>query len=240
MRMRLCENVWCRHLVTRAVAMAHAASAPRVLARVVCVLSLASARGRHGLASAAPSATASGQCPSRPPPRARRACSPKAATALAFGSAERGGAFEVHPVAGDGRCLFRSVAVAMALRDGGARPPPEEETREADRLRAAAVDDLERRRDEVEWFIEGNFDAYCASMRQTRAWGGEPEILSLARVLGVRIEVFVEARDSEENGLRSIGAYGDDDDDAKDASTTIAVVFRGAGHYEALARCDEE
>jgi len=225
-------------LVTRAVAMAHAASAPRVLARVVCVLSLASARGRHGLASAAPSATASGQCPSRPPPRARRACSPKAATARAFGS-EPGGAFEVHPVAGDGRCLFRSVAVAMALRDGGARPPPEEETREADRLRAAAVDDLERRRDEVEWFIEGNFDAYCASMRQTRAWGGEPEILSLARVLGVRIEVFVEARDSEENGLRSIGAYGDDDDD-EDASTTIAVVFRGAGHYEALARCDEE
>jgi OTU domain-containing protein 6 len=220
--------------------MAHAASAPRVLARVVCVLSLASARGRHGLASAAPSATASGQCPSRPPPRARRACSPKAATARAFGSAELGGAFEVHPVAGDGRCLFRSVAVAMALRDGGARPPPEEETREADRLRAAAVDDLERRRDEVEWFIEGNFDAYCASMRQTRAWGGEPEILSLARVLGVRIEVFVDERQR----LRSIGVYGGDDDDVcdddeRDETRPVAVVFRGAGHYEALARCDE-
>ena len=220
--------------------MAHAASAPRVLARVVCVLSLASARGRHGFASAAPSATASRQCPSRPPPRARRACSPKAATARDGGSAEPGGAFEVHPVAGDGRCLFRSVAVAVALRDGGARPAQAEETREADRLRAAAVDDLERRREEVEWFIEGDFEAYCASMRRAHTWGGEPEILSLARVLGVRIEVFVEARDSEENGLRSIGAYGDDDDDAKDASTTIAVVFRGAGHYEALARCDEE
>ena len=120
--------------------MAHATSAPRVLARVVCVLSLASARGRHGFASAAPSATASRQCPSRPPPRARRACSPKAATARDGGSAEPGGAFEVHPVAGDGRCLFRSVAVAVALRDGGARPAPAEETREADRLRAAAVD----------------------------------------------------------------------------------------------------
>ena len=164
--------------------MALAASAPRVLARVVCVLSLASARGRHGLASAAPFATASRQCPPRPPPRARRACSPKAATARDGGSADPGGAFEVHPVAGDGRCLFRSVAVAMALRDGGARPTPAEETREADRLREAAVDDLERRREEVEWFIEGDFEAYCTSMRRTRAWGGEPEILSLARVLG--------------------------------------------------------
>ena len=220
--------------------MAHATSAPRVLARVVCVLSLASARGRHGFASAGPSATASRQCPSRPPPRARRACSPKAATARDGGSAEPGGAFEVHPVAGDGRCLFRSVAVAVALRDGGARPAPAEETREADRLRAAAVDDLERRREEVEWFIEGDFEAYCASMRRAHTWGGEPEILSLARVLGVRIEVFVDERQR----LRSIGVYGGDDDDVcdddeRDETRPVAVVFRGAGHYEALARCDE-
>ena len=156
------------------------------------------------------------------------------------GSAEPGGAFEVHPVAGDGRCLFRSVAVAVALRDGGARPAPAEETREADRLRAAAVDDLERRREEVEWFIEGDFEAYCASMRRAHTWGGEPEILSLARVLGVRIEVFVDERER----LRSIGVYGGDDDDVcdddeRDETRPVAVVFRGAGHYEALARCDE-
>ena len=217
--------------------MALAASAPRVLARVVCVFSLASARGRCDFTSAAPSTTASRQCLSRPPPRARRACSRKAATA----SAGPGGAFEVHPVAGDGRCLFRSVAVAMALRDGGARPTPAEETREADRLREAAVDDLERRREEVEWFIEGDFEAYCTSMRRTRAWGGEPEILSLARVLDVRIEVFVDERER----LRSIGVYGGDDDDVcddddvRDETRPVAVVFRGAGHYEALARCDE-
>ena len=221
--------------------MALAASAPRVLARVVCVFSLASARGRCDFTSAAPSTTASRQCLSRPPPRARRACSRKAATA----SAGPGGAFEVHPVAGDGRCLFRSVAVAMALRDGDTRPSPAEETREADRLREAAVDDLERRREEVEWFIEGDFEAYCTSMRRTRAWGGEPEILSLARVLGVRIEVFVdEEKPRETRRLRSIGVYGggDDDvcdDDARDDAESVAVVFRGAGHYEALARCDE-
>ena len=72
------------------------------------------------------------------------------------------------------------------------------------------------------------------------AWGGEPEILSLARVLGVRIEVFVDERQR----LRSIGVYGGDDDDVcdddeRDETRPVAVVFRGAGHYEALARCDE-
>ena len=129
----------------------------------------------------------------------------------------------------------------MALRDGGARPAPAEETREADRLRAAAVDDLERRREEVEWFIEGDFEAYCASMRRAHTWGGEPEILSLARVLDVRIEVFVDERER----LRSIGVYGGDDDDVcddddvRDETRPVAVVSRGAGHYEALARCDE-
>ena len=97
----------------------------------------------------------------------------------------------------------------------------------------------------MEWFIEGDFEAYCTSMRRTRAWGGEPEILSLARVLGVRIEVFVdEEKPRETRRLRSIGVYGggDDDvcdDDARDDAESVAVVFRGAGHYEALARCDE-
>jgi hypothetical protein len=43
---------------------------------------------------------------------------------------------------------------------------------EADRLRGAAVDELVRRRAEVEWFVEGDFDRYCDAMRQPRAWWG--------------------------------------------------------------------
>ena len=99
------------------------------------------------------------------------------------------------------------------------------------------MDELARRRTEVEWFIEGEFDAYCADMRRPNAWGGEPEILMLTHVVKTPIEVLV----SEPNdGLRSIGTYcgdeysGDGDDDGG-----ISVLFHGAGHYEALTRCDE-
>ena len=56
----------------------------------------------------------------------------------------------MHPVAGDGRCLFRSVAAAMAI--GGAaqqRQSSADESAEADRLRDAAVDQLVERRAEV-------------------------------------------------------------------------------------------
>ena len=46
----------------------------------------------------------------------------------------------MHPVTGDGRCLFRSVAAAVALRGAtGRRAGDAEELVEADRLRNAAV-----------------------------------------------------------------------------------------------------
>lgn len=147
----------------------------------------------------------------------------------------------MHPVAGDGRCLFRSVAIGVALRenDGGDGRDDDlgTETARADALRNAAVDELARRRAEVEWFIEGEFDAYCADMRRPNAWGGEPEILMLTHVVKTPIEVFV----SEPNdGLRSIGTYGGDEYSGDgDDDRGISVLFHGAGHYEALTRCDE-
>jgi hypothetical protein len=73
---------------------------------------------------------------------------------------------QVHPVVGDGRCLFRSVAAAVALRgETGHRAGDAEELVEADRLRNAAVDELVARRAELGWIIEGDFDRYCANMR---------------------------------------------------------------------------
>ena len=150
----------------------------------------------------------------------------------------------MHAVAGDGRCLFRSVAASRALRDHGARPDPASETFEADRLRRLAVDELARRRADVEWFIEGDFDAYCDDMRRPGAWGGEPEILMLARALGEAVEVFMPVADG---GVRSIAVYGEDDeggegDDVEKCAASdarVAVLFHGAGHYEALAECDD-
>ena len=56
--------------------------------------------------------------------------------------------------------------------------------------------------------------------------------------------LVVMAQDISLMPSRSIGVYGGDDDDVcdddeRDETRPVAVVFRGAGHYEALARCDE-
>ena len=126
----------------------------------------------------------------------------------AVGDGRDATSYEVYPVAGDGRCLFRSVAAATAIRADGARLSPDVETAEADRLRNLAVDQLRRRRAEVEWFIEGDFDAYCDAMRRPIAWGGEPEILMLTHVLESPVEVFMPSPDART--VRSIGAYGAD------------------------------
>ena len=40
---------------------------------------------------------------------------------------------------------------------------------------------------EVEWFIEGDFDRYCETLRLPHTWGGEPEILMLTHVLGMAV-----------------------------------------------------
>ena len=162
--------------------------------------------------------------------------------------------YEVHPVAGDGRCLFRSVAAARAVRGdsstssggggGGAggggygrRQSEAEESTEADRLREAAVDELIKRRAEVEWFLEGDFDRYCAAMRQPRAWGGEPEILMLTHVLKEPIEVFMMEETPDRGALRSIAHYGEDEYKGQEG-VGVAVLFHGAGHYEALSLCE--
>jgi len=183
----------------------------------------------------------------------RRCHAVEAALRLAL-TAEEGGVrqYEVHRVTGDGRCLFRSVAAATAVAShsragggGGRRQSEAEETVEADRLRGAAVDALVARRDEVEWFVEGDFGTYCRAMRMTSAWGGEPEILMLTHVTASPIEVFMVDRGG--GGMRSIAHYGkeeygeaqngDGEEEGPGDRVGIAVLFHGAGHYEALSIC---
>ena len=162
----------------------------------------------------------------------RRRCA-TVSSALGRWSSVEGVPYEVHAVTGDGRCLFRSVAAALALAgEGGGRKSAADESLEADRLRDAAVDELVKRRAEVEWFIEGDFDGYCEAMRRPSAWGGEPEILMLTHVIRAPVEVFL----TEGPALRSIGKYGAEEYGPEGG---VAVLFHGAGHYEALSRCDE-
>ena len=203
-----------------------------MLRTVTLALCVASATARTAIAAS--SASTFRHARASIVPSARR-CAPSIASTVGYrcrasdsspDSSSESTSYEIHAVAGDGRCLFRSVAVARSLRDRGARTSESEELREADALRSAAVEELNERREETEWFIEGDFEQYCHRMKMSSTWGGEPEILMLTHVLTSPISVYMES----EEGVRNIGRYGDEYGDEED----LAVLFHGAGHYEAL------
>eukprot|EP00242_Pyramimonas_sp_CCMP2087_P016882 CAMPEP_0198212140 /NCGR_PEP_ID=MMETSP1445-20131203/25544_1 /TAXON_ID=36898 /ORGANISM="Pyramimonas sp., Strain CCMP2087" /LENGTH=250 /DNA_ID=CAMNT_0043886525 /DNA_START=89 /DNA_END=841 /DNA_ORIENTATION=- len=148
-------------------------------------------------------------------------------------AASEGSDWKVLPIAGDGRCLFRSVAQGAAVRANGKTLASDAELKNADDLRAQAMDELTRRREETEWFIEGDFALYVRGMRVPNAWGGEAEILMLTHVLQAPISVYLLRDNKRDNkSLTSIGDYGQDY--AEEGKEPIRILFHGAGHYEAI------
>ncbi|XP_043703992.1 OVARIAN TUMOR DOMAIN-containing deubiquitinating enzyme 4-like isoform X2 [Telopea speciosissima] len=77
-------------------------------------------------------------------------------------------------------------------------------------------------------FLEGDFDAYVAQMRQPHIWGGEPELLMSSHVLQMPITVYM--KDKFSGILKSIAEYGQEY--GKD--NPIRVLYNGCGHYDAL------
>ncbi|CAN4123154.1 unnamed protein product [Withania somnifera] len=135
--------------------------------------------------------------------------------------------YSVIGIPGDGRCLFRSVAHGACVRSG--KPSPDENLQRqlADELRAVA-DEFIKRREETEWFIEGDFNTYVAQIRNFHVWGGEPELLMASHVLQMPISVYM--YDQDASGLISIAEYGQEY--GKD--NPIKVLYHGFGHYDAL------
>lgn len=136
--------------------------------------------------------------------------------------------YSVTGIPGDGRCLFRSVVHGACLRAG--KPAPDEKLQRelADDLRARVADEFAKRREETEWFIEGDFDTYVSKMRKPHVWGGEPELLMAAHVLQMPITVYMHDQDS--GGLISIAEYGQE----YGRDDPINVLYHGFGHYDAL------
>lgn len=136
--------------------------------------------------------------------------------------------YSVIGIPGDGRCLFRSVAHGACVRSG--KPPPDENLQRqlADELRARVADEFIKRREETEWFIEGDFNTYVAQIRKCHVWGGEPELLMASHVLQMPISVYM--YDQNTNGLISIAEYGQEY--GKD--NPIKILYHGFGHYDAL------
>ncbi|XP_062091880.1 uncharacterized protein LOC133797824 [Humulus lupulus] len=138
--------------------------------------------------------------------------------------------YRVTGVLADGRCLFRAIAHVACLRNGEEAPDEIRQRELADELRAQVVNELLKRREESEWFIEGDFDAYVKNIQQPYVWGGEPELLMASHVLKTPIWVFMIDRN---NGrLANIAKYGEEY--VKNEENPINVLFHGYGHYDIL------
>ncbi|XP_050229582.1 OVARIAN TUMOR DOMAIN-containing deubiquitinating enzyme 4 isoform X2 [Mercurialis annua] len=136
--------------------------------------------------------------------------------------------YSITGIPGDGRCLFRSVAHGACLRAGKPAPSESLQREIADDLRARVADEFIKRRQESEWFVEGEFGTYVANMRKPHVWGGEPELFMASHVLKMPISVYM--YDQDAGGIISIAEYGQEY--GKD--NPIRVLYHGFGHYDAL------
>ncbi|KAJ3677638.1 hypothetical protein LUZ60_003362 [Juncus effusus] len=137
--------------------------------------------------------------------------------------------YSIIGIPGDGRCMFRSLVHGACIRSG--RPSPKEPLQKqlADDLREQVADEFVKRREECEWFVEGDFDLYVANIRKPHVWGGEPELFMASHVLQMPITVYM--HDDEAGGLISIAEYGQE----YGKENPIRVLYHGFGHYDALS-----
>lgn len=130
-------------------------------------------------------------------------------------------------VRGDGRCLFRALARGRAVARGNSIPGERAEREEADLLRERAVAELIRYRELLARFfvIEGDFGQYTRKMSHPRTYGGEPELLMLAKLLHVPIAVYL-----MKNGrYRQIQVYG-----KQYRGEPLRILYSDGVHYDAL------
>ncbi|CAA7060630.1 unnamed protein product [Microthlaspi erraticum] len=136
--------------------------------------------------------------------------------------------YSIIGIPGDGRCLFRSVAHGFCLRSGKVAPSEHTQRKLADELRNRVADEFIKRREESEWFVEGDFDTYVTQIREPQVWGGEPELFMASHVLQMPITVYM--KDEKAGGLLSIAEYGQE----YGKEDPIRVLYHGFGHYDAL------
>ncbi|KAJ4706476.1 OTU domain-containing protein [Melia azedarach] len=136
--------------------------------------------------------------------------------------------YSVIGIPGDGRCLFRSVAHGACLRAGKPAPSGSLQRELADDLRTRVADEFIKRREETEWFVEGDFDTYVSHIRKPHVWGGEPELFMASHVLQTPITVYMYDKDA--GGLIPIAEYGQE----YGKENPIRVLYHGFGHYDAL------
>ncbi|GFR48207.1 hypothetical protein Agub_g10065, partial [Astrephomene gubernaculifera] len=114
----------------------------------------------------------------------------------------------IFQITGDGACMFRAIVQGAQIASRGKPMPPGSEEAAAHNLRLAVVQELRKRREEMEPFLPGiaaDFDQYCRTMSHPMAWGGEPEMVMAVHVVQRPITVF----HVQGGALEPIVTYGD-------------------------------
>ncbi|CAG9462759.1 unnamed protein product [Pedinophyceae sp. YPF-701] len=159
--------------------------------------------------------------------------------------------FRVIKIIGDGRCMFRAMAHGLAHNKGIALNPKDEE-READELRMACAEALctsQKRRAQFRDAMEAvraegeELPSYCRKMTSPTFWGGEPELITLSKMLRVPIYVYLSESEmgADSTGFVPVQKYGEQfakaaKDGSRKARRPVRLVFTGGNHYDLLLK----
>lgn len=157
--------------------------------------------------------------------------------------------YTVQRVAGDGRCMFRALALGMATNDG-IRLSPSGERKKADELRMSVFDaictsDKQRRMYEealIAITIDESINQYCGRIQHPSFWGGESELLVLSRLYAQPIIVYIPESEARRggrwgSGFVPIAEYGFEflkPTKEHQACNPVRLLYSGSNHYDLL------
>ncbi|KAK0791692.1 OTU protein [Friedmanniomyces endolithicus] len=130
----------------------------------------------------------------------------------------------------DGHCLYAAVADQLEQLEIPLGSCSGEEGVPAYRaVRAAAAEYIEQHPDEFEPFLEEPLDGYLRKIRETGEWGGQLELMALAKAYGVEIDVL-----QDFGRVEKIGSAG-----GKEQAVWLGYYKHGFGlgeHYNSLRK----
>lgn len=152
------------------------------------------------------------------------------------------GALRVVRIRGDGRCMFRALALGLANNKGVNMSASQEEA-EADLLRMAVADAIcrtpSRRADFGEAVMsiktEDKLERYCHRIQSPSFWGGEPELLVLSKLLKTPIRVYL-PDERVGFGYTPLVTYGEKFSKTKSGKDkkVVRLLYNGKNHYDLL------
>lgn len=150
-------------------------------------------------------------------------------------------AFQTHElsekqIAPDGHCLFSAVADQLEqnsvplVQDGSGGGDAEAKVPAYKTVRKAAAGYMLENADDFAPFLEEDLEGYAAKMRDTAEWGGQLELMALARRYNVEIRVIQDGRTEK---------IGEEEGKASGKTLWLAYYRHGYGlgeHYNSLRK----